>query len=111
MNRTRQQEKSLHLWCELLAETFNAAGLDMRQVLRHDIQIPWSKTSVKEHIWRPVQETITGHESTTDPETDEYVLIYETLNRHLSEKFGITVSWPSRDSQASEALAKQEPPE
>jgi len=42
--RTTKQNSALHKFFELVAETLNSAGLDMRKALRADIDIPWSKT-------------------------------------------------------------------
>src|SRR5690554_598094 len=64
--RTLTQSKSLHLWCTQLAEVLNSAGLDMRYVIREDVDIPWSGATVKEHIWRTVQKALTNKQSTTE---------------------------------------------
>lgn len=101
--RTPTQNKCLHLYCEMLAQELNAAGLDMRKVLKPTVDIPWTKYSVKDHLWRPIQEVMTGHESTTEPETTEYQEIYKALDRHLADKFGVSVAWPSKDSMRAAA--------
>ena len=46
--RTPTQNASMHKWFELVADTLNNAGLDMKRVLKPDVDIPWTKTSVKE---------------------------------------------------------------
>lgn len=94
---TVQQFNALHLWCERLATALNDAGLDMRKMLKESIQIPWTKTTVKNELWRPIQIIVCGAESTKDPAPHEYVEIYDILNRHLSEKKGIHVAWPEKD--------------
>lgn len=96
MNRTDKQNKSLHKFCQELADELNAAGLDMKTVLKPSVDIPWSKTTVKEFLWRPIQEIMVQKESTTELDTIEPGEIHKVLMRHLSEKFGIYVSWPSR---------------
>lgn len=93
--RTIQQNRSLHKFCELLAIALNDAGLDMKKTLKEEIEIPWTKESVKEHLWKPIQVVMVDKESTTEMDTVEPSIIYETLNRHLSQKFGISVDWPS----------------
>ena len=97
--RTTQQNKALHKYCEMLAESLNDAGLDLRKTLRHDIEVPWTKDLVKEYLWRPIQEAMTEKESTTDLTTVEPSEIHTVLSRHLGEKFGIYVPWPSQESQ------------
>lgn len=92
--RTDSQNKALHLWFELLAEELNGAGLDMRKVLKPHVDIPWQKETVKEYLWRPVQQAQLLKDSTTDMTPTEVTKVYETLNRHLGEKFGVHVEWP-----------------
>lgn len=92
--RSPKQNNALHLWLGKIAKRLNDAGLDMRKVLKPEIEIPWTMTAAKEFLWRPVQKAITGKESTKDQETIEYTQIYEVLNRHLSDKFGISEEWP-----------------
>ena len=100
--RTIQQNKSLHLFCDMLAQAFNDAGLDVQKTLRHDIEIPWNGTLVKELIWRPVQEAMTDKHSTTELDRIEPSQIYEVLSRHLGEKFGLHVPFPSEETQSEQ---------
>ena len=93
--RTLQQNRALHKYFEMLAGTLNSAGLDMRVVLKPGVDIPWSKNSIKEYIWRPIQEAQLRKKSTTELKTNEINLIWETINRHLSEKFGVSEPFPS----------------
>lgn len=100
--RTNQQSKALHLFCERLAHELNMAGLDMKAVLKPDVEIPWNKTTVKEYIWRPIQKTLTTKQSTTKIDTVEPNQIWEIINRHLGEKFGIEVPlWPSQENTSN----------
>jgi len=92
--RSSLQNNSLHVYCRMLAKELNAAGLDMRAVIKQDIAIDWSEETVKENLWKPIQKALTKESSTSNVNTKDYVIIYETLNRHLSEKFGISVPWP-----------------
>ena len=84
----------MHKYFELLADALNSAGLDMRKTLKPEIDIPWGKDSVKDHLWRPIQIAMTGKESTTEIDKLQPSDIYAVLDRHLSEKFGIHVEWP-----------------
>lgn len=93
--RTSLQNRALHKYFELLAENLNDAGLDMRKVLKPAVDIPWSGETIKNYIWRPIQEAQLGKKSTTELKTDEINLVWETINRHLSEKFGISEPFPS----------------
>lgn len=93
--RTIQQNKALHLWYTLLAEELNNAGLDMRKTLKPEVEIPWSPQTIKEYLWRPVQIAQLQKQSTTELNSDEIDKVWETLNRHLGEKFGVHVPFPS----------------
>jgi hypothetical protein len=92
--RTVQQNKALHLWFQMLADSLNDAGYDMRKTLKQEIEIPWTKSSIKEYIWRPIQEAQLGKKSTTDLTTTEIDRVLETITRHIA-KFGITEPFPS----------------
>ena len=104
---TDSQRKALHLYCELLAQSLNNAGLDMKKTLKEEIEIPWTKDLVKEHIWRPVQVAMTGIDSTTKLETVNCSEIYEVLNRHTAQKLGVSVAWPSIEELKNRSLAKE----
>lgn len=98
--RTLSQNAALHLFCTWLAEELNAAGYDMRKTLKPGVEIPWTPASVKEHLWRPIQEALTGKQSTTEITTVEPTVIHETLARHLGEKLGIACPpWPCRKNR------------
>ena len=96
--RTLQQNKALHKYFEAIADTLNAAGLDMKVVLKPEVDIPWSKETVKDFLWRSVQKAQLGKRSTTELTTKDIDKIYDTLTRHLGEKFGVFVEFPSVES-------------
>lgn len=100
--RTDQQNKALYLYFEMLSKALNDAGLDMRVVLKPEVEIPWTKISVKEHLWRPIQKIMLDKESTTEANTSDYNKIYEVLHRHMAQKHGITVLWPHHSMQGFE---------
>jgi len=92
--RSLKQNAALHLYFEKVGETLNEAGLDMRKVLKPEINIPWTKQTVKDFLWRPVQQIMVKKESTTELDRTEIDPIFDTVNRHLS-KFGIRQPFPS----------------
>lgn len=96
--RTPRQNNALHLFFQLLADALNEAGLDMRKVIKQDIDIEWTLESVKDYLWRPIQKVLLKKTSTTKLNKKEDIdKIYDTLNRHLSEKFGVSVPFPSEE--------------
>jgi len=101
--RTDKQNRSLHLYFTQLAEMLNQSGLDMRKVLKPSINIPWTAKSIKEHLWRPIMKIQLGKKSTTEMTTKDINEVYDTINRHLGEQFGITVEFPSIESLINES--------
>lgn len=95
--RTPRQNKALHLYFQKVADMLNEAGLDMRRVLKPDVEIPWTKDSVKQYMWKPIQKVMLGIDSTADMSTKDLDPVFETMNRHLA-KHGIHQPFPSIES-------------
>lgn len=93
--RTVQQNKALHVYFSLIANALNDGGYDMRKVLKPEVEIPWSPRAVKEYLWRPVMKIQLQKASTTQMSTTDIDLVFDTINRHLGEKFGIHEPFPS----------------
>ena len=105
--RTTLQNRALHLFFANLSHHFNERGLDMRKVLNPGIEIPWSPQTVKEYIWRPIQKALLLKESTKDLNTKDIDKVFDTINRHLGEKFGLTEPFPSIEA-IMEKMREQE---
>ena len=82
----------------MLANALNDAGYDMKLLLAHR-EIPWSQNSVKEQMWRPVQQSMFDIDSTTQLAPSQVSQVYDTINRFLSEKFAISVEFPSKENR------------
>lgn len=102
MQRTEQQNKAIHLLFRHLSDMLNDIGLDMKRVLKPEVDIPWTPRNVKEYLWRPVQLSLTGKESSKDLESKEIDQVYDVIHKHLAEKFGIEVRFPSIETMLSE---------
>ena len=93
----------MHKFFELLAEALNDAGFDVKIFLaatKDHTNVPWTKESVKEILWRPVQKAMTGKESTTEISKVEPSDIHEVLMHRISEITGIDyIPWPSEESR------------
>ena len=94
--RTAAQNNSLHLYLTRLAVALNDAGLDMKTVLKAEVEIPWTQASAKQHLWHPVAQALTGKASSAKASTVELQEIYKVLDRHLSASHGVSVGWPDR---------------
>jgi hypothetical protein len=96
--RTPQQNRALHKYYQILADALNDAGLDMRVVLKPEVDIPWTKDTIKEQLWRPIQKAQLLKESTTQMTTKEVDKVKDTLERHLGQKFGVDpINFPSME--------------
>jgi len=138
-NITTEQNRALHLYFRLLAESLNESGYEMKRVLSAKINkfmldllrkalqesypddkdkliqrvidhieaskttadIPWNEKNVKEVLWRPVQDAMTGENSTQKLNKTELNEVYKVLNRHIAESTGVTIPFPSEE-QANE---------
>lgn len=100
--RTLLQNAALHKYCELMSQALNDSGMERvksLQILRQtpEIEIAWTPAAVKEDLWRPVQLALyPNKESTRDLDKPEVSVVYETLNRHTSEKLGVGINFPDR---------------
>jgi hypothetical protein len=98
--RTPQQNKALHGWLTAVADCLNSAGLDMKKTLKPQVEIPWTGSSAKEHLWKPIQQVLANVESTTEATTKDYILIYEVITRHIASSHGVTLPpWPSQQNE------------
>jgi len=95
--RTLTQNKAIHKYFSMLAESLNNAGLDVKKTMRHDVDIPWSEALVKELIWKGVQKAMFDIDSTTKLDTAQVSQVYEVINRHTSSTMGVSVIFPSKD--------------
>lgn len=100
--RTNRQNNALHVLFKLLADELNDRGLDMRKTLKPGVEIPWTGDSVKEYLWRPIQQAQLNKKSTTELTTKEIDAVFDTINRHIGEKFGLFVPFPSIDEVINE---------
>lgn len=84
---TDNQRKAFHKGCEELANHLNEHGKDMRAVLKHDVDIPWTKDTVKEFIFRPIMKALYGYESHTElKKIEEVSKLWDVAFKHLGER-------------------------
>jgi hypothetical protein len=99
--RTALQNNSLHLGLTLIAKTLNDSGLDLRKVLKPEVDIPWTTESAKEYLWRPIQKIMTGKDSTTKlDKVSEITEIWDVIMRHLGEKHHVEyIPFPHKEKE------------
>lgn len=93
--RTLSQNNALHLFFSHLAQELNGGGYTVQLVLKEKMELDWTPQMVKELLWRPAQRAILRKQSTKElSKHTDIDKIYDHLNRHLGEKFGIHVEFP-----------------
>lgn len=106
--RTDKQNKALHKYFSELAEELNDHGLDMRATLKEEIEIPWTAESIKEYLWRPVMVKQLNKYSTTELTTKDIDRVFDTISRHLADRFGFVVNFPSIETLLEKHLKEEE---
>lgn len=102
--RTRPQQNAIEVFCKALAEALNDAGYEMKAVMAvKTADVPWNQERVKDLLWRPIQEAMYNETSTTKLETNQVSRVHQVLDRHIASNFGISISFPSRESQWPDA--------
>ena len=98
--RTKPQNRSIHLFCTMLADRLNSTGMDMVRsikILRKspEVAIPWTPEAVKKWLWHPVQKAMFDIESTTELDTRQVDQVKNVLNKNLADKLGVSCDFPS----------------
>lgn len=98
--RTDLQNRALHKWFEMVAETFNETGLTLAQILeRAKLDIPATKENVKLNVWKPIQEAMFDKKSTTELTTQDIDKVYDVINKTFGE-IGIEIPpFPSIENE------------
>ena len=95
---TPKQRAAIEVYCRLLSEALNDAGIEMKTFFKVKVvDIPWSQARVKDLIWRQVQQPMTGKKSTRQLDVVEVSEIYNVVQRHIAENFGVHVEFPSEE--------------
>ena len=96
---TKKQRGALHVWCEEVASVFNEAGMYYATRVKFNgetVYLDWDKDRVKDDVYKPALEAITGKRSTEDQDTVEPSVVAATLQRHFALNHGLNLpSWPS----------------
>ena len=92
--RSDKQNNSLWLYFTLLATELNLAGYDMRKLIEHGVEISWTKDTIADYLWKPIQKEMFKTNSTTKLTTEQINQIYDEVNRITSEK-GVSVAFPN----------------
>ena len=87
----------MHKYCEMVAKELENMGFTMQEVVRRVdmIEITPTTRSVKEIVWKPIEEATLGKKSTTELSTSEVDAIYQVMSMFLSKQFQISLPFPT----------------
>lgn len=99
--RTLTQNKAMHLYFSMLAYELHDKDYDIKKTLKHNFEIEWNETSIKELIWKPVQQSLFGTDSTKKLTTDQVSQVYDVIHKHILEiTIGeVDVLFPSKENK------------
>jgi len=92
MQRTSQQNKALHIWCEELARESQAQGISYKAVVQN-MSVDWTPEAVK-GIIRAVAKAMYKKDSTADLSTIELTNVCKEVDKIFLEQ-GININFPS----------------
>lgn len=96
--RSLAQNNALHLYYSLLSDEFNNQGLDFEKIFKNPVAIIITPEIIKECMWKPLQKAMFGTKSTTKLSKQKQIdMIYDVLNKKLSESFGIHIPFPNKE--------------
>jgi len=94
--RTGQQQAAIEVACRLLADAFDAHGVDKLAVLeKKHIPVNWTQGSVKDDLFKPVMTALYGKTSTTRLSTAEVSDVWNRLSDFTDEHWNIRIDFPS----------------
>ncbi len=97
--RSQLQNSSIHKYFELLSSELNEKGLDMRKVLKPEVDIPWTAKSIKKYIWKRIQKVMFDTNSTTDLTTKQVSEVYDVIHRNMINVHNVNVPFPSKENK------------
>lgn len=104
--RTLQQNKSIHKWCEQIAEHLNKENFFIQDVIK--LNTKWDMIKVKEMIFKPVVKSLYTKDSTTKLNKNEFELIIDTIIRALGSKGIECPDFPNREDLEKITYIKKE---
>lgn len=93
--RSLKQNRSIHLWCEKIAQTLNKENFFIQDVIKMNTK--WDMLKVKEMLFKPVVKSIYAKDSTTKLNKDEFEKIIDTLCLYMSQKGVVLPEFPNRE--------------
>lgn len=97
--RTEAQNRSIHLYLSMVATELCNQGQTLQDVVKkiNRVEIVPNTHNLKEVLWREIQKTLLGKESTTFLTKGEVTQVYEVMAMWLAREFQIDLPFPQDD--------------
>ncbi len=97
--RTIAQNKAIHLYLQNVAHELQNQGQTLQDVVKkvNMVEITPTTQTLKETLWRPIQEIVVSKKSTTELQTNEVKEIYNIISMFLAKNFEISLPFPSQE--------------
>jgi len=104
--RTEQQNKAIHLYLSMVAHELCNQGQTLQDVVKaiKKVEITPTTHNLKEVVWREIQKTLLGKESTTFLTKNEVTQVYEVMAMWLAREFQIDVPFPVDEQLAIDKM-------
>ena len=88
-SRSAKQNAALHACFRRLSANLNDAGFGVPHPLKPELEIPWTETSVKELLLRPIIRAMYDKEATSQLTTDELSKAIGVMLNRVAELTGV----------------------
>jgi len=102
--RTNKQNASIHVYCDMLRQEYDAKDLGMAVVLEQQMTVPWTMDRIKDLHWRTIQVAMGFDKSTTKLQPAQVGEVYKRLNKHTYDNFDIDIAFPCEESMRRKAI-------
>jgi len=97
--RTNQQNRSLHLYLNMMSLLFSDAGIDQAMTFekfKRGFHVPVTSEFLKT-VFQTISSDMYGTDRTSKLTTKQIKDVYEVFNAGMGQKFGISAPWPSKE--------------
>ena len=88
-NRTSKQNNAIHASLRRLARSLNDAGYGVAHPLKPELEIPYTESSVKELLLKPIMQAMYGADSTSKLDTEQVGKVMGVMLNRVAELTGV----------------------
>lgn len=96
-NRTNKQNNTLQLLFRRMAEALNDAGFEIPHPFKPDLEIPYTESSIRELIYKPIIKAMFDADSSTTLTTTQFSEAMTTMVDAVCRNTGVNVPIPSQE--------------